>query len=283
MNFYYVNSKNERIDFYGYPYVFQEGDLIDYGYSYTKDRFGKIKDFRKEAVEKRAQIAIISDKTLSGKQREEEFYMYLNKITEIVDYDTANGQYGRLYTDTGFYLLCNVVTSKKTNWSSCGLCAFTEFVVLAPDAVWVKEKEKRFGGAANSVLSDYGFDYAYDYAYDYASSLLNQRLVVDGPTSSHFVMIIYGSCENPAVSIGTHTYKVNTSLITGEYLTIDSMKKKITKTTNYGEKINVYDLRDRTYINFFEKIPAGPSPVAWSGSFGFDITLYMERSEPAWT
>lgn len=269
----YVNSNGVEVNLNKEPYRMLVSDILDYDWEEIS-RSDKIIGFRKGINKKAVNIDILKDKNGSARK-------HLSELTDVFELDIYSKTPGKLYIDE-YYLNCFFYANKKSNWETDKLMS-CEYGITTDYPCWVREKYKRFGGAANSILSDYGFDYSYDYAYDYASSLLNQRLVVDGPTSSHFVMIIYGSCENPAVSIGTHTYKVNTSLITGEYLTIDSMKKKITKTTNYGEKINVYDLRDRTYINFFEKIPAGPSPVAWSGSFGFDITLYMERSEPAWT
>lgn len=32
----------------------------------------------------------------------------------------------------------------------------------------------------------------------------------------------------------------------------------------------------------FAKIPPGSSTVSWSGDYGWEITLYIERSEPRW-
>lgn len=32
----------------------------------------------------------------------------------------------------------------------------------------------------------------------------------------------------------------------------------------------------------FDPIGPGPISVNWSGTFGFDITAYIERNEPTW-
>ena len=130
-------------------------------------------------------------------------------------------------------------------------------------------------------MSTVGFDYAHDYSYDYSNTLINQKIIVPGETPAGFRLIVYGSCDNPTISIGELTYKVNTTLLTGEHLIIDITSKTISKIKNSGEKVNVFDLRDRD-ADFFEKIPAGMHSVAWSGAFGFDVILLIERSEPEW-
>ena len=51
------------------------------------------------------------------------------------------------------------------------------------------------------------------------------------------------------------------------------------KTTAGGQKINAFDLRNKEE-SVFEQIPPGKLALDWSGTFGFDLTLYEERSEP---
>ena len=68
----------------------------------------------------------------------------------------------------------------------------------------------------------------------------------------------------------------------GEYLTIDSATKKIFLTAVDGTTANKFNNRNRdSYI--FEKIQPGGNVVAWDGTFGFDVILLEERSEPKWT
>ena len=99
---------------------------------------------------------------------------------------------------------------------------------------------------------------------------------------ANFKLVIYGAVTNPAITIGGHVYQVNCTVAAGEYLTIDSLTKKIFLTGSGGAVTNKFNDRNRdSYI--FEKIPAGANAVAWSGSFGFDVTIYEERSEPKWT
>ena len=85
-----------------------------------------------------------------------------------------------------------------------------------------------------------------------------------------------------SVYIAGHAYTVNCDAETGEYITIDSVAKTITKTAKDGTITNIFNLRGReSYI--FEKIPTGEISVSWDGDFDIDIILLEERSEPKWT
>lgn len=124
-------------------------------------------------------------------------------------------------------------------------------------------------------------DYPFDYPFEYYTKLVGDSINNTGFTASNFKLIVYGACVSPFVSIGGHTYKVNCTVGENEYLTIDSAEKKIYITSNTGEVINKFNARGREdYI--FEKIPPGTHDVVWDGSFGFDVILLEERSEPKW-
>lgn len=211
----------------------------------------------------------------------EEFENIMEKMHDIFEYDVYNLTEGKLFCN-GVYKKCFIIAKNYPNYDPLMDYVEMKLKILSGYPYWINEKTMRFGGITNEIISTEGFDYPHDYLYDYANSLTNQKIAVDGMIPSHFIMTIYGACENPAVSIGYRTYKVNVTIQTGEYLIIDTLNRKIIKVLNYGERVNVFHERDRTYTNFFEKIPAGASAVAWSGGFGFDITLLTERSEPYW-
>lgn len=70
MNFYYINSKGERVNFYEEPYLFQSGDLLDYSWSYDSESgFNSISNVRKEPKERKVSIGIIPDTRLSYEER----------------------------------------------------------------------------------------------------------------------------------------------------------------------------------------------------------------------
>ena len=87
---------------------------------------------------------------------------------------------------------------------------------------------------------------------------------------------------NPKIHIAGHTYEVNCEIGADEYLTIDSLDKTIVLKKNDGTTVNCFNLRNRdSYI--FQTIPQGKNVVLWDNSFGFDVILFEERSEPKWT
>ena len=110
----------------------------------------------------------------------------------------------------------------------------------------------------------------------------NGQIVVEGFGSSKLRLKIYGEAENPSINIAGHIYAVNGRIQTGESLLIDSITKTIVLTTATGTKVNWFDKRNReSYI--FEPIPSGINSVSYNGTFGFDVTIVEERSEPKWT
>lgn len=112
--------------------------------------------------------------------------------------------------------------------------------------------------------------------------MTNRVLSNTGIVEMPFRLIIYGPCVNPVIYISNHAYQVNCSVESGEHLIIDSSEKTIQLVSNHGIISNKFAQRNKeSYI--FQKIPAGSNNITWDGSFGFDITLFEERSEPRWT
>lgn len=137
-------------------------------------------------------------------------------------------------------------------------------------------------GDGTLIVKGDGTDYPYDYAYGYALSMTGRSVTCGAVGTSAFRLLIYGEAVNPSVVIGGHIYAINGTVGKGETLLIDGLNKTITLTTVTGTKVNWFDKRGRKdYI--FEPIPAGQNTVAWSDSFGFDLTIIEKRSEPRWT
>ena len=79
-----------------------------------------------------------------------------------------------------------------------------------------------------------------------------------------------------------HLYFVETEIEPGGYLEIDSREKIVDLVQAYGTCISKINFRNRdSYI--FQKIPVGSVSSSWNNSFGFDLIIYDERSEPKWT
>ena len=83
------------------------------------------------------------------------------------------------------------------------------------------------------------------------------------------------------MTIAGHEYGVLDTLTAGQFISVNSLTKKIVKSDMYGNTENVFHLRDRdSYI--FEKIPEGKAVVARDRELRVDITIFDERGEPDW-
>lgn len=201
----------------------------------------------------------------------------LDSLHEDFEYDIRNKTPGRIIWGE-CYLDCYITESstqptEKTSWTE------NEVNIYAPYPFWIREETKSFmasGAQPLSAFLDFDFDFEYDYTPPAAGSSLWVR---DFPFASEFQMIVYGPVASPHVLIDGHVYEFYDTLLSGEYAIIDSRKNTITKVTTSGQEVNIFDKRNKN-VSIFENIPGGTLTVNWSGSFGFDLTIYEERSEP---
>lgn len=283
MKFYYVNHLNQRINLYGFPYFVVDTDLIDYEWKYEASA-NEIKEIYKEITTKSLKIGIHPK---NNSDTQEEFIKAMNEITSIFEIDVIENQAGRLYTDDGYYLPCFITESKKTNWNRASNFIYSTFMVAPNNALfWIKETKTSFIPLDEPLLynndNKLNLGYPYGYPFDYRSNLVPQSITNDSYTAQNFEMTIYGYAEAPTINIAGHSYGLSSVIEKDEYVKINSVTKKITKYKKDGTIDNLFSERDRdSYI--FDKIPTGMSSVTWIGSFGFDIVIFDERSEPAWS
>lgn len=210
------------------------------------------------------------------KQRKEN----LNRFFEIGERDILNETPGKLicgdhYIES-YILSASTAPAEGTSWTEKTVRFF------CPYPFWIKEETKQFFPQTESA-PDEGLDYEYDYEYDYTGQKAGTASWnVNHFAKSEFRMTVYGPCVNPRVLINGYPYEVFDTLEAGEYLVIDSRKNTVMKFLANGTAKNIYDLRAKTQ-SIFEPIPSGNLDIAWSGAFGFDITLFLERGEPKWS
>ena len=104
---------------------------------------------------------------------------------------------------------------------------------------------------------------------------------VDHCAPCEFLMTVFGPAVDPRIVINGHPYQIYTTLDSNEYLQIDSRANTVVKYLANGIRQDIYDYRAKQE-SVFDPITPGNISVVWSGEFGFDITLYCERSEPRW-
>lgn len=286
MDFYYVNNRGERIDLSDYPYIFQEGNLLGWVYSYNTDNLATrdvTYGYKMAAKTIPVKVAVLCDYTIPLEERKEQWKEAVDHLADVVQADVIDETDGRLYTDTGFYLSCKIIGSEKTDWRMGLPIMFNTLTVLADKPVWIREETKEFFSQSEVPAPENGFlDYEYDYEYDYTSQKIGTSdWYIDHYQPSEFKMTIFGPCVNPRILVNGYPYEVFDALEAGEYIVIDSRDNSVVKHLVNGTTQNVYDLRAKDQ-SVFEPIPSGYLNISWSGAFGFEITLYIERGEPRW-
>lgn len=268
----YENHLGEKIDFGRFGLYLDKNTLHDY--SWDVNYQGKrITRFSRETRTLKFDFLVASPAYFANNRD------LRGELFSITEKDITDKQYGKLIIGD-YYLKCYVVASEKYTCEHNRSLMGYSFTVETDFPYWIAERSTQFRKTEDA--SEDNLDYPYDYPYDYYSGGNSQRIVNSFFAPVDFRLTIYGAVNNPAIIIGGNTYRVNTTVQSGEYLTIDSMNKTIVLTQNNGTKVNKFDYRDRAnYI--FEPIPSGASPVSWLGNFAFDLTLIEKRSEPAWT
>lgn len=282
MKFYYENTKGEIIDFSDFPYLFQEGDLIDSSWKYDEQN-GKIINKNRGIGERSFKIAVVPDYTVHLSERHEQLKAAMDCIYEVFDYDAANHLYGKLYSDTGYYLPCQIVASAKDSWNCALPYCFQTFSVISEKNMWIKESSIVYTtGGSSAVNLNGALDYPYDYEYDYGFVLDKLSFENNSFIESDFIMKIQGEVNSPSVYINRHLYCVDVILEAGDILKINSREHKITLTRLNGKVENCFDLRNRdSYV--FKKISAGTNTLASAQKLSIMLTYFDERGEPRWS
>ena len=199
-----------------------------------------------------------------------------NRLLEVTEKDVLANIPGRLYCGE-YYLQCFVTAGKKDRYFRRN-CMEETLTVTTDKAYWVRETPLSFRKTGKAG----GLDWPTDFSFDFTPDTTKAGLFNPDFLASNFRLVLYGPCTSPSVSIGGHVYALQASAEAGEYITIDSIEKTITKVLASGDRENLFDARNRdSYI--FQRIPSGRSSVAWSGDYGVDLILLEERSEPKWT
>ena len=267
----YKNHMNEVFEFGKDGIFVNTNELHDYEWEVTTKN-NRIASLDHVVREKALPVVIICEDEDQGIQAR-------NKLFEVVEKDVLAMQHGRVIIGD-YYFKCYVTKSTKENYLTTKRLMQLELTLTSDFPFWVKETTKAFAINSKAVVD--GHSYPYDFPYDYSSDITSHELINTNFVDTNFRLIVYGPVSEPAVYINDHLYQVRCDIQKGEYLTVDSVLKKIFVTKNDGTVVNQFHLRNReSYI--FQKIPSGTSGISWNNEFGFDIMLLEERSEPKWT
>lgn len=275
MEVYYINHKNQKIDLGRAPFQIQIGDLFDFSNKYEGSNF-KISRIYKDITTLQTTITIDAP-------NEKDFFDAVNTFFEITETDTAAGVQGILYIGE-YYLRCNLISSNKSFWKEVFSGVENSVKLLVPYPYWCREVTKSFlkGNPVSSRTEEEFLLYPFGYPYQYSMPQDAGFLDNDHYAPCDFQLIIYGPCENPSIRVNGHLYEVMATLYSGDYMVVDSRDNTVFLQKSDGRKVNLFNWRNKD-SDLFEKIPAGRSSVTWNtAAFGFDLTVFQERSEPKW-
>lgn len=221
--------------------------------------------------------AAVYEATLSLFGASKEKQALLEALHDDFELDIRNLTPGRLIWNE-YYIECFAISSTMKPDDS-NMIVDNTVSFYCPHPFWIKEETKSFYAQVSSEEETF-LDYPFDYPYDYSSRRSGSATWQTGfPFKSDFKMVIYGPVENPRVVINGHAYQIMDVLGASEHVVIDSKQGTIEKTTASGQKVNAFDLRNKAE-SVFEQIPKKTLQISWPATFGFDLTLYEERSEP---
>lgn len=170
-----------------------------------------------------------------------------------------------------------------------GGAATVKLTVALLDGAWRRPTTYEFrpGAGAGQVGTSHGYDYGYGYGYSYSAEA-SREIEVDSVVPSEFRMIVYGPATRPAVTVAGNRYQVSTDVPDGGYMVVDSIEGTVTKVTRNGYKTNCLanaslGAGEGSGNYIFERVPAGTSTVGFDGSFGWDLTIYVEDGAVPWT
>lgn len=262
----YINHFNEEVVFGEQGVFVNENDLHNFDWEIVSKN-DKISSFKKSILNRTLPVTFATENCNELK----------NRLFEIFEKDVISKKHGKLYIGD-YYLKCFVTGCKASEYTKNEIETRWDLTIETDYTAWIKETSFAFGMVGVEGKS---LDYNNDFPYDYTSNILNAKLINGDFASTNFVLRLIGPAVNPKVTIGPNEYQVNVTLGSNEYVEIDSLNKTITQIKANGERVNVFNQRNKeSYI--FEKVLPGEQNISLSSNFTVEITLLEERGVPKW-
>ena len=244
----------------------------NWGVNGTTLQFGmRVSDFKRDPATYETRIILNG----SYEQRKR----ILDALHDDFELDVRSMKMGRIVW--GDYYIDCYITMSSTFPDANKVWTDNDLTIYCPYPFWLRQETRQFypqTSPEGSEFLDYEFDYAYDYFYGQTGFA---RWVRDFPWGCEFKMTLFGPSVNPQVLINGYPYLINDTLEDSDYVVLDSTNHTVTKYLANGTVQNIFDLRNKEQ-SVFQQVPPGTLTLNWNGTFGFDLTLYEERSEPRW-
>lgn len=284
MEIYYVNHKDQKIDFMNGNYDIEKSSLFSHEWEYetqTLSRFGeKITQLSKKAQKKDLTVHVGNHGLVSCEKA-------YNQLLDITEADNFEIKPGKLYVDNS-YLKCFVVTSEPKYFVPGIKTISCELGLIASYPFWITEQHVKISAISdNETSEETGVKtYPYTYSYKYPSLKTETNVYVDHYTESDFKLTVYGPTTSVLININGYPYEVMYPLEAGEYMVIDSRpftpkEEKLYVVRANGTRENIFHYRSVEH-SVFKKIPPGTIKIDYPRNYGVDLIIYKERSEPPW-
>lgn len=265
----HVNSKNEKLDFSSLGIYVNYNDLRDFEWQ-VKSNNDKITGFYKGIVKKTIPFVFCVN--------EEKANEIKNQFYEHFEIDVLKQSKG-YFQINGYKYYCYITKSVKSDYLINKKLLYISVETTTDDSYWIKEKINTIDFTQLSGTTD-ALKYSFTYPFTYRN-LNSVNIVNDDFVESNGIIRIYGEAVDPLVKIGDNIYQVDETVLDSEYIEIDTMNKTIYKYSNYGDKTNIFNLRNKTY-DVFKPIQNGQINVSANGKFKVDIIIIERRGEPKW-
>lgn len=283
LNFKYISSRGNEYDLLTKASMVTECDAFNY--EFTPVTFGKRYGSKIYGFEM-AQKEIEATFYVFGDNRKE----YINELIADFDYDVMNEQIGTLVCNGYSIPAYSIASSDSSNNSSSLLWDTFTRKFLCPYPFWSKQTFFKLFNETTVIpewedIKDYlpvSEDGKADYEWDFMTHIgNNDSFDNEDLVGSEWQIVINGPATNPQIIVGDNRIELETSIDTGETITIDSRAKTVVLTTTGGSQENIYGYRDVT-VDIFKKIPRGIIPIYWDNLASFTLTTYDERTAPLW-
>lgn len=188
----------------------------------------------------------------------------------------------------GWYIYCFVISS-STYPADNDLCSTANDVeIYCPYPFWIAEQYINVDptGGASLLSTDKRYDPEYQYTYSYmAVNDTSRQIYIDHYAPCDFRAVLYGPQDNFNVSIGNVHLLVNHAIPAGGYMVVDTRQDIPADKHCYlvagGTETNCFNDRNPT-TTLLDKVEPGSVVVTYNRHTRLELTIYRERSEPAW-
>lgn len=220
----------------------------------------------------RAAAQYKSELLLFGTKEEQE--KLINDLHDDFEGDLRRNQTAKIIIGDQ-YLNC-YITSVNARYNKG--CTTDSIQIYAPYPYW-RQEQKITLEASNITGGDF-LDFPFDFSFDFTAPVTGEKIVKsDFPFTSEFQMVIYGLAVNPRIVINGYPYVLYATVPAGAYVVVDSRQKSVMMYNADGTRTDLFNFRNKA-DSIFQKIPAGNLNISWGASYGVDITVFRERSEP---